>query len=216
MAVPRLLHAHHPYPGVAIDRAWNVMLSNAAAVSLTAGLPPDLLGPPLNVYRVCLHPDGLSGRTVNFAEWAGYLLSQLRRSIALTADPGLRAIADEVSAYPNVAALVEGARDDETHEPALLVPLRLRSGGVEVSLFTTLTSFGTPRDVTLDELAVEPFFPADPATEAVLRASAGAGSHASSQVADGGASSGPGVAQAEAGGSAPFDVNESRTGRSRS
>jgi hypothetical protein len=140
---------------------------------LVAGLPAELLGPPMNVYRVCLHPDGLAARTVNFEDWARTLLGQLRRSLAATADPALRALAEEVAAYPNVAALSD--RDDPStpgEEPPLLVPVTLLdAAGRELSLFTTLTTFGTPRDVTLDELAVELFFPADDATAAVLRGS---------------------------------------------
>lgn len=140
--VQRMLDAHDPYPGVAIDRQWNVVMANAAAGALTAGLPVALLGPPLNIYRACLHPDGLARMTVNFDEWAGYLLAQLRRSIALTGDPGLRAIAEEVRAYPNVADVA--ARPAIDDEAVLLVPLRLRTTDVELALFTTLTTFGTP------------------------------------------------------------------------
>ena len=168
-AIQRLLDAHDPYPGLVIDRHWNVVLSNRAAAMLVATLPPSLLGPPLNVYRVCLHPDGLASRTRNFPAWAGYLLHQLRRSVVLTNDPTLRAMQDEVMAYPNVAELARGERGAAWEEPPLLVPVVLELGGAVLSLFTTLTTFGTPRDITLDELAVELFFPADPETEALLR-----------------------------------------------
>lgn len=165
--VQRLLDAHDPYPGVVVDRAWNVVLSNEAAGALTAGLPDQLLGPPLNVYRVCLHPDGLAARTLNFAEWATSLLAQLRRSIVLTADSSLEELYAEVTAYPNVAQLLEGKPSWE--EPELLVPLVLAAGVHRLSFFTMLTTFGTPRDVTLDEIAVELFYPADDATELILR-----------------------------------------------
>lgn len=167
-SLQRLLDAHDPYPGVAIDRQWNVVLANSAATLLAAGLPAGLLGPPMNVYRMCLHPDGLAARTRNFPEWAGYLLAQLARTMVLTGDTELAALYDEVRAYPNVAALDPGPLRATWEEPPLLVPLRLEAGGHELSLFTTLTTFGTPRDVTLDELAVELFFPADDATEARL------------------------------------------------
>jgi transcriptional regulator with XRE-family HTH domain len=172
-SVQRMLDAHDPYPGVLIDRQWNVVRANAAAGALTTGLPESLLGPPLNVYRVCLHPDGLAARTVNFPDWAHYLLGQLERSVVLTADPALQALLDEVRAYPNVAAMLDEHDVMARDEPPLLVPLRLRAGDVELALFTTLTTFGTPRDITLDELAVELFYPADDATEALLRAGAG-------------------------------------------
>jgi transcriptional regulator with XRE-family HTH domain len=166
-SLQRMLDAHDPYPGVVIDRQWNIVLANRAAAALTAGLPPALAGPPLNVYRICLHPDGLAPATRNFDEWAAYLLRQLRRTIVLTADADLEALLDEVSAYPNVVALAPPAASGD--EPPLLIPFRVAIGGAELSLFTTLTTFGTPQDVTLDELSVELFFPADDETDAILR-----------------------------------------------
>jgi transcriptional regulator with XRE-family HTH domain len=165
-SIERMLAAHDPYPGVLIDRQWNVVRANAAAGALTAGLPPEVLGPPLNVYRLCLHPDGLAARTRNFREWAGYLLRQLERSLVRTGDADLGAIYDEVRAYPDVAALGDrGTRDEDV---TILVPLRIEHADNELSLFTTLTTFGTPRDITLDEVAVELFFPADDATDQLL------------------------------------------------
>jgi transcriptional regulator with XRE-family HTH domain len=169
-SVQRMLDAHHPYPGVVIDRQWNIVLTNAAAAALTDGLPPELTTPPLNVYRICLHPEGLSSRTLNFDEWASYLLQQLRRSIVLTGDPELEALASEIAAYPNLAELIDDAHSSSLDESALLIPLRIAVGDDQLSLFTTLTTFGTPRDVTLDELAIELFFPADDHTEKVLAA----------------------------------------------
>jgi hypothetical protein len=168
-ALQRLLDAHDPYPGVVIDRHWNVALTNQAASLLVRGLPAEVLEPPLNVYRVCLHPDGLAARTRNFREWGGYLLQQLHRSVVLTNDAALLALQQEITDYPNVKA-IEGARRWATwDEPPLLVPVIIDLDGVVLSMFTTLTTFGTPRDVTLDELAVELFFPADDLTEAALR-----------------------------------------------
>lgn len=170
-SVQRLLDAHDPYPGVVIDRRWNVVVANAAAGVLAADLPAELTEPPLNVYRVCLHPDGLAARTVNFDQWSGYLLGQLRRTITLTGDAELRALEREVRGYPNLDGRPTRpvGRDGE---PTLLVPLRLRTDAGELALFTTLTTFGTPRDVTLDELAIELFYPADAASEHALRAAA--------------------------------------------
>ena len=171
-ALQRMLDTHDPYPGVVIDRFWNVVLTNPAAGRLMQGLPLDLLGPPVNVFRVCLHPDGLARRTLNFPEWSAYLLGQLHRTATITGDPGLLELIDEVTQYPNVAALDDWRRRAASDEPALLIPLRLDIEGVELSLFTTLTTFGTPLDVTLAELAVELFFPADEASDAVLRGGA--------------------------------------------
>ncbi len=167
-SLQRMLDAHDPYPGVVVDRQWNVVLANAAASALVADLPAELLGPPLNVYRACLHPDGLASRTVNLAEWADYLVHQLRRDLALTGDDELARLLAEVRAYPGVADAL-GETSTARDEPPLLVPLRLRAGDHELALFTTLTTFGTPRDVTLDELAVELFFPADDRTRDLLQ-----------------------------------------------
>lgn len=169
-AVQRMLDAHDPYPGVAIDHRWNVVATNAAAAALAAMLPDELLGPPLNVYRACLHPDGLAAVTLNFDEWSAYLLGQLHRAATLTGDPELRALKREVGEYPNLApGQRRSMRSAEDREPPLLVPVRLVVDGVELSLFTTLTTFGTPRDVTLDGFAVELSYPADRATETALR-----------------------------------------------
>lgn len=169
-SLQRLLEAHEPYPGVVLDRHWNVVLANTAAGALAAVLPPELAGPPINIFRASLHPDGLALHTRNFEEWATYLLGQLHRQVHLTADPLLQALEEEVTAYPNIVELQAEAKWTEPGEaPALLIPCELDLGGAELSLFTTLTTFGSPRDITLDELAVELFFPADDATEAILR-----------------------------------------------
>jgi len=168
-SIQRMLDAHDPYPGVVIDRQWNVLLMNGAAGSLLGGVASAVLVPRPNVFRVCLHPEGLARQTLNFDEWADYLLGQLRRSIRLTGDAALQEIEDEISAYPNLEHL--RGRAPVEAEPPLLVPFRFRTdSGAELSLFTTLTTFGTPRDITLDELAVELFFPADDPTEQLLRA----------------------------------------------
>ncbi|MEK8051537.1 helix-turn-helix transcriptional regulator [Ideonella sp. DXS22W] len=197
-ALQRLLDAHHPYPGVVLDRQWNVLLANGAAQALVGLLPPELLGPPLNILRASLHPRGFAAATANFAEWGGYLVEGLQRSVADSADPALAALLQEVQAYPNVAALLaaqaeQAARGPRPPEdtPTLLLPCEMwlplpgpdgRPGAPQrVSLFTTLTSFGTPRDITLDELAVELFYPADAASEALLRAAAHPASDASTR-----------------------------------
>jgi hypothetical protein len=159
---------------VVIDRRWDVVLANAAAGALVADLPMELLTPTLNVYRFSLHPDGLWGRSTNPEEWGAYLVWQLERSLSLTADAGLQALHDEVLAYPNVAAMRRRGRTSLEEAP-IVVPFRFPApGGGELSLFTTLTTFGTPRDITLDELAVELFYPADDESDALLRAGAAA------------------------------------------
>jgi transcriptional regulator with XRE-family HTH domain len=168
-ALGQLLESHSPYPGVVIDRLWNSVLSNEPAWRMVDGVPDELIGPPTNVFRVSLHPDGLAGRTRNFPEWSAYLLGQLRRLVLLTGDPEVALLEEEVAGYPNIAALGGRRHRRPADEPALLIPWRLEVGGVLHSYFTTLTSFGTPQDITLAELAVELFYPADQATEAALR-----------------------------------------------
>ena len=168
-SLQRMLDAHDPYPGVVIDRRWDVLLANPAAARLVAHLPAEVVGDRLNVFRACLHPDGLAPTTLDFEDWAGYLLRQIRRTVELTGDAGLAALEEEVLAYPTVAGLAPVGPTGEGDDPPLLVPFRLRTPAGDLSFFTTLTSFGTPRDVTLDELCVELFFPNDDATERHLR-----------------------------------------------
>jgi transcriptional regulator with XRE-family HTH domain len=173
VSLQRMLDAHDPYPGVVIDRGWNILLANTAASALTIGLPESVLAPAPNVFRLCLHPDGLAARTVNFDDWAGYLLRQLRRTILLTGDSALAEIESEVLDYPNVAQLARRGSWATADEQPILVPFELAADGMTLSFFTTLTTFGTPLDVTLDELAVELFFPADDLTDQALRGTSG-------------------------------------------
>lgn len=168
-SLQRMLDAQHPYPGVVIDRRWDILLSNDAAGALVSGLPDHVMQPRLNVFRLCLHPDGLAAATVNFEDWATYLLGQIGRTIRLTRDEALIELEQEILDYPNIAGLASPERTIPESEPPLLVPFQLTTGDVTLSLFTTLTTFGTPRDITLEELCVELFFPADDATEAHLR-----------------------------------------------
>ena len=166
----RMLDAHDPYPGVVIDHRWNIVLANRAASAMTADVSPDALGPVLNVFRLCLHPHGLAPRTANFDDWARYLLNQLARTRAHHDDAELEALAAEIAFYPNLPGPGPTPSIALGDEPPLLVPFRVRVAGDDLSLFTTLTTFGTPQDITLDELAVELFFPADDATERILQA----------------------------------------------
>lgn len=167
----RLLDRHSPYPGAVLDRHWNVVLVNAAANRMTQHVPPEVLGPPTNVFRLCLHPEGLAKDTLNFGELADFLLRQLQQLRTRAHDDDVEQLANELLAYPNVAV-----RDHSRHatlggEPLLLVPWQLDINGVRQSYLITLTKFATPQDITLDELTVELFYPADDATETALRAS---------------------------------------------
>jgi hypothetical protein len=165
-AIRQLLTSHEPYPAIVIDRAWNLVDANASMALFTDGLPAGLMAPPTNVLRVSLHPEGLAPRIINLGEWRAHLFSRLRRQIALTADPALSALYDELRAYPC-----------DQPEPAVelpgpgevLVPLRVRHETGELAFFTTVSTFGTPLDVTLSELAIEAFYPVNAETAAVLR-----------------------------------------------
>lgn len=172
--VQRLLDRHDPYPGVVVDRFWNVVLSNRAAVALLDGVAPAALVQPLNVFRLCLHPDGLAARTRNFEQWSAYLLGQLHRAALVTGDADLARLADEVATYPNLDGMADWRVAAAPREPALLVPWELERDGRRLSLFGTITTFGTPQDITIAELAIELFYPADEASEQVLRDAAGA------------------------------------------
>jgi transcriptional regulator with XRE-family HTH domain len=165
-ALDRFLAAHEPYPAVVVDQQWNVVLANAAVGVLTGGVAPELLEPPANAFRITLHPEGMAPRILNLAEWSGHLLRRLRREIAMTADAELELLYEELAGYPGVdsdAASLEVPAADE-----IVLPLRLRRGETELALFSTVTVFGTALDVTLAELAIEAFYPADDETSETL------------------------------------------------
>jgi transcriptional regulator with XRE-family HTH domain len=162
-AIDLLLQGHKPYPAFALDRHWNVVAGNGALPQLYEGVDRTLLTPPINVMRLSLHPGGLAPRILNLAEWRAHLLSRLRRQIELTADPGLIALLAEVTGYG-------GGTPAHAHPQwDMVIPLRVRIAVGTVSFFTTTMVFGTPVEVTLSELAVESFFPADAETAAIVR-----------------------------------------------
>jgi transcriptional regulator with XRE-family HTH domain len=161
-----ILAGHEPYPAVIVDRQWELLASNAPAQILLAGVSEELIAPPANALRITLHPDGLAPRIANFPEWSHHLLTRLHRQALLSQDPALAELERELLSYPGVEA-VSGIA-----EPAdmLFVPLRLRlPDGPQLSLFSTIATFGTALDITLDELSIESFFPADEATRDYLR-----------------------------------------------
>jgi transcriptional regulator with XRE-family HTH domain len=161
-AVQRILTGHEPYPAIAIDRHWNLLAFNQAIGPLLAGIAPELLQPPVNVLRLSLHPEGLAPRIVNLAEWRAHLVDRLDRQIELTADSELTALRQELEEYPSTDEAKHGRID------ALVVPLVLRSPAGELRLFSATTVFGTPLEITLSELAIESFFPADAETARIL------------------------------------------------
>jgi transcriptional regulator with XRE-family HTH domain len=165
-AIGRILAGHEPYPALAIDRHWNLVAANEAVMRLVAGVAPALLEPPVNVLRLALHPEGLAARSVNLAEWRGHLLARLAHEIDLTGDAGLADLLDELRAYPSGGSAQPVIREDLG---GIAVPFRVRVGEETLSLISATTVFGTPVDVTLSELAIESFFPADEATSEALR-----------------------------------------------
>jgi transcriptional regulator with XRE-family HTH domain len=161
-AVDAVLAAHAPFPAVAIDRHWHLLAANAAVPLLLAGASPTLLAPPVNVLRLTLHPDGLAPRIVNLGAWRGHLLARLSRQIAETGDAAIIALRAELAAYPAPGGS-EAADADE-----LAIPFRIVTERGVLSFLSTSMVFGTPRDVTLAELAIEAFLPADDTTRAAL------------------------------------------------
>jgi transcriptional regulator with XRE-family HTH domain len=163
-AIELVLKGHEPFPALAVDRHWTLMLMNDAVAPLLEGVSETLLKPPVNVLRLSLHPEGLAPRIANLAEWRAHLLERLRRQVELSADAVLIALMGELRGYP---APPSGRQADPYG--GVLVPLRLKMGTGELRFFSTTTVFGTPIDVTLSELALESFYPADSATAAALQ-----------------------------------------------
>jgi transcriptional regulator with XRE-family HTH domain len=164
-ALRAVLVAHEPFPAVVVDRTWELVEANAGIQPLLAGAAAELVEPPVNVLRLSLHPDGLAPQIVNLPEWRAHLLARLARQAATTGDPALADLLAELRGYPG------GERSAVTGGfggGGVVVPMRLRHEGAVLSFLSTTTVFGTPRDVTVDELALEAFYPADAATRAAL------------------------------------------------
>ena len=162
----QLLAGHEPYPALVVDRRWNLLLANRAVGLLLSGVPADLLAPPVNVLRISLHPDGLASRIANLEEWSSHLLSRLGREISATADPALASLNDELTCFPGVSGPAPHVPDGASR---LMVTLRLKTLLGDLAFFSAVVTFGTAVDITLAELSIETFFPADPATATVLR-----------------------------------------------
>ena len=164
----RLLAGHEPYPALVVDRWWNLRLANRSVGLLLSGIPAHLLVPPVNVLRVSLHPDGLASRISNFDEWSGHLVSRLHREVTATADPALASLYRELASYPRVSHS-EPAVPHGDGASRLMVTLRLKTGLGDLAFFSTVATFGTAVDITLAELSIETFFPADRATAHALQ-----------------------------------------------
>jgi transcriptional regulator with XRE-family HTH domain len=165
-AIAQVLCGHEPYPAVVVDRYWNLVDANNAAALFMAGIASHLLEPPSNVLRASLHPEGLARRIVNLGEWRAHLLARLHRQIGFAAGEQLAELYEELSGYPcdqpQPHVELPGPGD-------IVVPLRVRHEGRELAFFSVLTTFGTPLDITVAELAIESFFPANAETAVALR-----------------------------------------------
>lgn len=166
-ALRTVLAGHEPYPAVVVNRWWEMLDGNSAVPLLTAGCAEHLLRPPVNVLRLSLHPDGLAPRIANLPQWRAHLLGQLRHRADHLGDPRLDALYDELTAYP-------GGVDTSPPADRVVLPLRLRTGdGPELSFFSIASRVETATDVTVQELVVETFYPADDHTAAALRSTGG-------------------------------------------
>jgi transcriptional regulator with XRE-family HTH domain len=167
-AVDLVLKAHEPFPALAVDRHWSLMAANSAVGFLLEGVDPSLLAPPTNVLRVSLHPKGLGPRIANFVEWRAHVLDRLRRQVDVTNDGVLMDLLHELREYP-VPVDADATPHPRSDYAGVVIPFKLRLAGGVLAFFGTTTVFGTPVDITLSELAVEAFFPADEATAHALR-----------------------------------------------
>lgn len=171
-AIDQVLAGHEPFPALAIDRHWTLIASNKAVLPLLVGVTAALVQAPVNVLRLSLHPEGLAPRIANLAEWRAHLLARLRRQIDLTADPVLVDLLGELSNYPVTRTrFITPAADRAYAEVA--VPFQLITDGGQLAFLSTTMMFGTPVDITLSELALEFFFPANAATAETMHRSAG-------------------------------------------
>lgn len=172
-AIDLVLGGHEPYPALAIDRHWNLIAANKAVARLIAGADATLLQSPINVLRLSVHPKGLASRIVNFAEWRAHLLARLHRQIEATADATLSALMRELSGYPKPRTTGPHRPSADRDYAGVVVPLQLQLESGVLALFSTTTVFGTPVDITLSELALEAFYPADAQTAEALQQLAG-------------------------------------------
>ena len=165
-ALRQVLARHEPYPAVVIDRWWDMLDSNSGVAILVEGCAPALLEPPVNVLRLSLHPEGMAPRIVNLGQWRAHLLTQLRHRAQALGDQRLRELHEELMGYP-------GGTDEALQSDCVVLPLRYTRGGQELALFSISAAVATATDVTVAELVVESFYPADAATAMALRGGPG-------------------------------------------
>jgi transcriptional regulator with XRE-family HTH domain len=162
-----VLSGYEPFPALAVDRHWTLVSANRAVTALMTGADPSLVQPPINVLRLSLHPLGLAPQIANLAEWHAHVAARLKRQAEMTADPVLEALHREIESY----APRDAHQSDPAPGSAVAVLFQMKSDAGVLSFYTTTMVFGTPVDVTLSELAIEAFFPADAFTAAAVRQS---------------------------------------------
>lgn len=167
-AVQTILDAHRPHPALAVDRHWNLQLANEAALALLAGINSCMLQDPVNVLRISLHPNGLAPRIINYRDWRTHILHRLAQQIELSGDWVLEALRKEIASFP-VPATAEPQHTRQSGVHPIAMPLRLASPKGTLSFISTTTIFGTALDITLSELAIETFLPADAITGELMR-----------------------------------------------
>ncbi|MFD6330403.1 helix-turn-helix domain-containing protein [Streptomyces niveus] len=179
-ALERLLRGYEPYPALVVDGTYTLVAANRGLALIMEGVPEHLLAPPVNAMRVILHPEGAARRIRNFRQWRGHLLDQMERQIALARSDALRALYEEVAAYPPPEGVDDGPDEtgdaEDTAAFALgnfALPLRIEHGGQVLTFLSSISTFNTPMDVTVAELAIETFLPADPATAKYLQSALG-------------------------------------------
>lgn len=165
-AIEQLLQAHEPYPALVVDRHWGLVAANRPVNRLVEGVAPHLLEPPVNALRLSLHPEGLAPCILNLSQWRAHLLADVSREALESGDPALAALVDELVSYPGGEP---GGLDGDPALIGIAVPLRLRHGELDLEFISTRTTFGAAVDVTVAELSVESFFPANDATVAAMR-----------------------------------------------
>ncbi|MFF4561172.1 helix-turn-helix domain-containing protein [Streptomyces sp. NPDC001435] len=167
----QLIRGYEPYPALVVDATYTVVAANRGIAMLLDGVPEALMTPAPNAMRLTLHPEGLAPRIRNLREWRGHLLAQMERQIALHRSDALRELYEEVAAYP----VPEGTPEDQPAGPAayFALPMRIEHEGRILSFVSSISTFNTPMDVTVAELAIETFLPADPATAKYLHALVG-------------------------------------------
>jgi hypothetical protein len=165
-AVELVIQGHAPYPALAVDRHWTLVAANDAVTALLAGVDADLLRPPVNVLRVALHPSGLAPRIVNLRDWRAHLLERLRRQVDASGDPVLAGLLDELRGYP--VPYTPHPSPPARDYAGIVLPFELATEAGVLAFFSTITVFGTPIDITLSELALECFYPANAATAEIL------------------------------------------------